>query len=157
MTLVEQQVEELRRTIVEEVLSWVGTPYRQNCMQKGRGADCARVGIRGFQVAGLIPWEVNPPLENRDRLLAGDRVDKDEFRRFILSVGGIPIQYEDRLPADIVTFAFLDTESHIGTLVERDWMVDAISGGRVRRRRLLSIPSLVGLYRHRALFAENRP
>ena len=145
-------VAELRRIVVEETLSWVGTRYRQNCMQKGKGADCARTGIRGFHVAGLIPWHMQPPIKGRDRLLAGEYVDPNLFRDFIIKCGGVPVPYDERMPADIATFRYLGVESHIGILVERDWMVDAVSGGRVRKRPLTKINSLVAIYRHKHLF-----
>jgi len=140
------------RKIADEAISWVGTPYRHSCMQKGRGVDCARFAIRPYQAAGLIEEGVQVPIIARDRLLAGEKVDPDLFRNFILRYA-VQIPFESRAVADLVTFFVLGVESHVGIIVERDpdYFVDAVSRSRVRKRRLALVPSVAAVYRHKDL------
>jgi len=42
------------KKIVEEAMSWIGTPYRYACGEKGKGTDCSGMVLRIYQdVAGL--------------------------------------------------------------------------------------------------------
>ena len=144
-----QKEVELRMLVCQEALTWVGTPFRFACLQKGKGADCAEYAIQPYKVAGLIELGINVPRQLRDWLLAGKEVDPTVFRRFIERFA-VRIPYEQKLPGDLVTFNFLGVESHVGILVESDpdWMVDAVTRGTVRKRRLQSINSLEAVYRH---------
>lgn len=54
--------DEVRRAIVSEARSWIGTPYVSNAMIKGRrgGVDCAMLPIAVYSACGLIPKEFDP-------------------------------------------------------------------------------------------------
>jgi hypothetical protein len=107
-----------RRLVVQEANEWPGTPF--------------------------IPRQL------RDWMLAGKKLeDPYVFRKFIERFA-MRIEYVDRLPGDLVTFLYLGVECHVGIFTERDpdWMVDAVTRGTVRRRRLQAINSLEAVYRH---------
>jgi cell wall-associated NlpC family hydrolase len=45
----------LRRAVVAEAISWLGTPYHHQACVKGVGADCAQMPLAVYAAAGLIP------------------------------------------------------------------------------------------------------
>jgi hypothetical protein len=140
-----------RRIVVQEASEWPGTPFRWGCLQKGKGADCAEYAIWPYKKAGLIEEAIPIPRQLRDWLLAGkELIDPLIFRKFIEQFAD-RIDYSDRLPGDLVTFVYLGVECHVGVIVDRDpdWMIDAVTRGTVRRRRLQAINSLEAVYRHK--------
>src|SRR5947209_7911280 len=46
---------EFRKRIVDEALSWRGTPYRLGARKKGAGADCATLILATYQAVGIVP------------------------------------------------------------------------------------------------------
>lgn len=140
-----------RKIVVDEAMSWRGTPYKHSCLQKGRGADCARFAIWPYKIAGLVPMSVKVPIEGRDRLLAGDQIDPDQFRDFILQYAN-EVPFDDRQPADMITFMFLGVETHVAIIsdVDPDFIIDCPTRSMVRKRPLSKIPSIVGVYRPKA-------
>lgn len=44
-----------RATVVQEALSWVGTPYHPHGRLKGIGVDCAMLPAEVYTAAGVIP------------------------------------------------------------------------------------------------------
>src|SRR5512141_3116340 len=40
--------------IIEEALSWVGTPWRHASRQKGHGVDCGQLLIAVYESAGVV-------------------------------------------------------------------------------------------------------
>jgi hypothetical protein len=147
--LSERDKANLRRIVVNEAISWIGTPYRANCMQKGRGVDCARFGIVPYQVAGLISWGVQIPPENSEWFLDKNR-DPYKFKNFILRFG-VEIPFDERLPADIATFLVEGIETHISILRTRDRIIHASMDSTVKEQRLLKIPTFRSIYRHKDL------
>jgi hypothetical protein len=47
--------QEARRKIVDEALSWRGTPWHHEARVKGGGVDCGMLLLEVFEKAGLIP------------------------------------------------------------------------------------------------------
>lgn len=60
--LVERDAEEsrLRREIVKEALTWIGTPYHENGDVKRAGVDCGMILIRVYQKVGLVDPSFDP-------------------------------------------------------------------------------------------------
>jgi cell wall-associated NlpC family hydrolase len=48
--------EKQRKAVVDEALSWLGTPYHHQGFIKGAGVDCGFLLIKAFHECGLIPW-----------------------------------------------------------------------------------------------------
>ena len=48
---------DLRRAIVAEARSWLGTPYRHQGREKGRGCDCLGLIVEVGRALGLLGYE----------------------------------------------------------------------------------------------------
>lgn len=48
-----------RARVIEEAVSWIGTPWRHGARVKGAGVDCGQFLIAVFSSVGLIP-EIDP-------------------------------------------------------------------------------------------------
>jgi cell wall-associated NlpC family hydrolase len=46
--------------IVQEALSWKGTPYHHLAAVKGVGVDCAMLVVEVFRSTGLVPADLDP-------------------------------------------------------------------------------------------------
>ncbi len=47
--------QEQRQSVVEEVKTWIGTPYHHQGRIKGVGVDCATILCEVYEAVGLIP------------------------------------------------------------------------------------------------------
>lgn len=112
---------ELRRLVVEEALSWVGTPYRSNAMIKGRqggGTDCVMLLIAVYSKFGLLPGYVDPrPYPPEWHIHRNEERYMNEVMRLSTEVPGPP--QRQPLPADVVMFKIGRVFAH-GAIVA-DW------------------------------------
>lgn len=142
----------VQKTIVDETLSWKGTPYIRGCKEKGKGVECDQLVIAPFKLAGIIPVLKKIPPQG-PTAIQDKNIDPYAFRDFIL-LYAIPIDFDDRMAADIVTFYNNGIEHHVGVMVSHENVVDACNGqgsGRVRERRVLKIQTLCCVYRAHCL------
>jgi len=144
----------LRKAICDYAESCVGTPYEYGCNVPGKGFDCATFGLWPYKKAGLIRPGTTPPHQHRDWIHRRD-ADQHVFRDFILQFAN-RVSFDDRLPADLVTFYLVGNagkriESHVGILLFDDTVVHAVSGKKVKRQKLLKVPSLCAVYRAKGL------
>jgi cell wall-associated NlpC family hydrolase len=142
----------LRRKIVEEAESWIGTPYQFGAKEKGKGVDCAEFGIMPWKNVGLIPIGVQVLRQHKD-WIHGKSVDKDAFKNFILKFG-YEVPFDDRLPADMITFYYrgkdnIAIESHVAILVCDDHIVHAQSGRKVKKHHLSTHKNVCSVYRYK--------
>jgi len=146
-----KESEILREEIVKHAKSLLDAPYVWNGVQPERGSHCATFGLTPYKMAGLIPKSAKLPIHHRDWMLGKD-VDPNEFRDYILQFG-VEISFDDRKPADLVTFMFRGIESHVGIItdVDPDWFTHQPSGCTVKFDRLLEIGSLKSIYRHKRI------
>ena len=144
----------IRKEICDHAMSCVGTPYEYGCSAPGKGFDCATFGLWPYKKAGLIRPGTTPPSQHRDWIHHRD-ADPNVFRDFILQFAN-QVLFDDRLPADLVTFYLVGNagkkiESHVGILLFDDTVVHAVSEKQVKRQRLLKVPSLCAVYRAKGL------
>ncbi|HKT10715.1 MAG TPA: hydrolase [Terriglobia bacterium] len=50
-------IETTRARVVDEALSWLGTPYRLGAMVKGQGCDCGTLLLGIYRACGLVDGE----------------------------------------------------------------------------------------------------
>src|SRR5579859_2059882 len=97
--------EALRQKVVDEALSWIGTPYRSNGMIKGRrgGTDCAMFPLAVYAECGYIPKEFDPrPYPPQWHVHQNEEMYMKYVRSFSREVPGPPDR--EPLPADFVMF-----------------------------------------------------
>lgn len=103
----------MRDKIVEQALTWVGTPYIHKARVKQVGVDCAQL-VAGIAIdLGLVtpeeiekipPYEVEFHLHNREERLL------DTLKAF----GCVEIPIEQIQPGDILAFKYGRSCSHLG-------------------------------------------
>lgn len=111
-----------REQVVQEALSWVGTPYLHQGLVKGKdgGVDCAMINIGVFRdFAKKIPASYDPrPYPMQWHLHRSEEKYLDWFHRFGTEVDTPQL-------GDIVLFKYGRTVSHSGIVVADDVMVHA--------------------------------
>lgn len=112
-----------RQVVVDEALSWVGTPYHDMACLKGVGVDCAMLVFGVAKAVGLTELEprdmpkYSPSMHvfNKSFLL-------DEIVKF----GCIQVPLNKALPGDILLFEFHHTIAHAGIKVSDNEVVHAV-------------------------------
>lgn len=104
--------------IIEETLSWVGTPYHNQARIKGVGVDCANLiaGIAencGYKAVLLEPYSVQWHLHNSE----------EKMIDILLSYGCV--ETNDVTPGTLITFQFGQVSGHIGIMVSDTTFVHA--------------------------------
>lgn len=84
-----------KKAVIDEALSWRGTPFHHAGRIKGVGVDCAMFPLEVFSRVGLIP-----PLDNVASYPADWHLHRDE-ERYLWTVQG----YADECPPDEADFA----------------------------------------------------
>jgi len=97
---------DLRKRIVEEAYSWLGTPYHHQAMVKGAGVDCAMILVAIYREAGLLPADFDPRPYPQDWHL---HRDEERYLGWVLKVC-----HETDTPqlGDVAVWKFGRTFSH---------------------------------------------
>lgn len=104
-----QMVHGVRRAIVEEALSWQGTPYRYADATKGEGTDCSGMVLRVYERVA----EIKLPRNSAKQEEYCDKVKERDVR-----------------PGDLVFFATGSDRgkvSHVGLMIDGQHMIHASS------------------------------
>jgi cell wall-associated NlpC family hydrolase len=103
-----------REKIVEEALSWRGTPWHHEARVKGGGVDCGMLLLEVFEKAGLIP-RIEPAHYGPDFMLhRGD----EWFALYVLKYAD-EVKEPPYLPGDVILFRHGRIFSHGGIII--DW------------------------------------
>lgn len=141
--------EQKRAAVIQQALTWMGTPYHHAQAVKGRGVDCAMSLIEWFAGAGVIEWFDPRPYP------ATWFLHRDE-ERFLKIVE----RYADRLPAgveplpaDLALYRFGRCVAHGAVVMDETFIVHACAiARRVERRERTALQDrLAGYWRVRAL------
>ena len=123
---------QLRRQVVEEALSWIGTPYVSNGAVKGRrgGVDCARFPLAVYQAVGLVPRDFDPPHYSPQW-----HIHRSE-EKYMAAVLGFahevaPPPERAPLPGDFVLFKIALAFAHGAIVVEWPRIIHAVANAMV--------------------------
>jgi cell wall-associated NlpC family hydrolase len=106
-------VEEQRKLVVEEAITWVGTPYHHDAAIKGVGVDCGRLLLRvGVNVGLIDPIHVESYSEQWF-LHRGEEKYIGWLEKFTKRIEGPP------LPGDLVVYKFGHCYAHGAIVI--DW------------------------------------
>jgi NlpC/P60 family putative phage cell wall peptidase len=109
---------EQRDLVVQEALSWIGTPYRHNAMVKGSGVDCAMILIGVYKNCGLID-EIDLPEYSPQWHLHRDE------EKYLNTISKYLKQTQDPKPGDVALFKFGRTVSHSAIVIDYPTVVHA--------------------------------
>lgn len=111
---------EIRRRVVEEAKTWLGTPYISNGMTKGPrgGTDCAMLLLAIYGDLGLVPKEYDPrPYSPQWHLHKNEEKYLETVLRFAKEVKGP--QERKPLAGDVVMFKIGMVSAHAAIIT--DW------------------------------------
>jgi NlpC/P60 family putative phage cell wall peptidase len=117
-----------RTQIIEEVKTWIGTPYHHQAGVKGVGVDCAYlVGHVAQNVGSIMKFKVEP------YSVEWHWHSKEERMCSIIeSFGAKEIPVNAFKPGDILAFKYGRVCSHLGIMIDFDKFVHAhIKTGKV--------------------------
>jgi NlpC/P60 family putative phage cell wall peptidase len=138
----------LRKDIVAETRSWIGTPYRHQASLKGVGCDCLGL-VRGVwrAVIGVEPEPVVPYAPDWAEATCADRL-AEAAARYLTA-----ISHNDISPGDIVLFRWRANlpAKHAAIITATDLMVHAHDGASVAE------VTLAPWWRRRLAFAFRFP
>lgn len=122
-----------REKVVEEVLSWLGTPYVHTGRIKGVGVDCAQLLIAVYDAAGVIE-AFDPGHYTHDWYMnRSEELYLGHLMRYA-------VRTDDPQPGDIASYNFGRCVSHAGIIVEPGYLVHAYRPhGRVDLMELRSL------------------
>lgn len=111
-----------RQAIVDEALSWVGTPYLHANAVKGKdgGVDCAMILVAVYKKLGYAPQDLDPRPYPMQWFL---HRDEERFLGWLERLS--KRQVGQPQPGDIALFTFGRTVSHAGIVIADDTMVHA--------------------------------
>ncbi len=119
-----------RRAIIDEALSWVGTPYQHQCSAKHAGCDCLGL-VRGIwrELYGAEPTKLPPYTPDWAEAREGEILKTACDHHFD------PVALQDARPADILLFRMQAgvQAKHMAVLIEPDLIVHAYWGRAVTR------------------------
>jgi NlpC/P60 family putative phage cell wall peptidase len=109
-----------RAELIDEALSWVGTPYRTHQSCKGAGADCGGFCYGVWRNVGLLPANALPQrLSSQWYLHRTDEI----IVRGLQAHGAVEIPLDEAKPGDVLTFQYGRAQSHMAFLLPRDRIV----------------------------------
>ncbi len=147
---VKQDKDNLRQTLVDEALSWVGTPFHHEARVKKAGVDCGQLLLECFEAVGLIPHIV---VNHYPPDFACHRDDEWYLRiigEYCTEIQGPP------LPGDVIIFKCGRLFSHGGLVISWPVIIHAstsmacVGYGNALLRPLSAKPRRI--FRHRALW-----
>ena len=106
---------------IMEARSWIGTPWRHNKKEKGRGVDCINFL---HQVARSVNVHLPPIPERYQKTPLKNEIEeylKGSFRRCLDS------KIEK---ARVLLFTFQGYKTHVAIATSKDWMIHACNLGR---------------------------
>jgi cell wall-associated NlpC family hydrolase len=124
---------EMRKKIVSETMTWVGTPYVSNAMVKGKsggGTDCAMLLIAVYDKLGLMPGYVDPrPYSPQWHLHRNEEKYMTQVMRYAKEIEGPPKRWPK--PGDLIMFKIGKLFAHGGIIIEWPIIVHAIGNATV--------------------------
>ena len=107
--------------IIEAALSWVGTPYHHQQRCKGVGVDCAHL-IAGVAIdAGLIPADVQLPMDYSPEW---NMHNEEQMLLSYLELFGCKEKVKTE-PGDIICFTIGKAVGHVGIMISETQYVHA--------------------------------
>ncbi len=110
----------VRERIVEEALTWEGTPYHHQAKLKGVGVDCAMLVVGIAQQIGALPKDINIKVYSPEWHLH----NKEEMMCDLIESYHCELT-DELLPGNILTFKYGRVQSHLGILLNDNQFIHA--------------------------------
>lgn len=120
-----EKIDAPRSIICTAAMEWVDTPYQHQARVLGVGVDCAQLVMGVAIMCNMLTNEEADKVEpyTRDWALH----NKEEKMIGILEgFGCTKVNIEDQRPGDIITFKFGRVASHLGILINDNYIIHAM-------------------------------
>jgi cell wall-associated NlpC family hydrolase len=114
--------EEIRKKLVEEAKSWIGTPFHHEARVKGAGVDCGMLLLEIGERVGLVP-HIEVKHYPHDFMLHRN----EEWYVSLISLYSNELNGGPYLPGDIILFKHGRVFSHGGIITEWPTIIHASS------------------------------
>jgi len=105
---------EFRKAIIDEALSWVGTPYLHCACIKGVGANCAMF-IYGVGIgSGVISRDIPPPRWYTPQLAMHSK--EERLIEYLKAYGAVEV--DEPQPGDIILFKTGKSHGHAAICID---------------------------------------
>ncbi|MHB0992678.1 MAG: NlpC/P60 family protein [Burkholderiales bacterium] len=132
--------------LIDEAVSWIGTPFHHNQSCKGRGADCVGLCMGIYKNLGAMAADYFPPAYSQQWHM---HQNAEVLIHVLNTHKFVKVEGEARV-GDIYTFRFGRVTSHVGICVgEREFVHSYYALGRAVRQPLSGelAGRLSGVYR----------
>jgi cell wall-associated NlpC family hydrolase len=119
-----QEIKKQRNMVIQEALSWRGTPYHLNAAIKGIGVDCGTFLTSVFAHAGLIEPVDLGSFKPDFHLHRSEQV----YQRWLMKYCKRAVDMESCKPGDIVLYQFGRISSHGALVTDPGRIIHAYSG-----------------------------
>lgn len=110
--------QEQRQRVIDEAMTWLGTPWHHAARIKGAGVDCAMFLAEVYHAAGLLP-RIDPGEYPMDWMM---HRDEERFLSWVEQYAKIK---KSPKRGDMVIFRFGRTFSHGGVLLDDERIIHA--------------------------------
>ena len=114
----------IRQQIIEEALTWLGTPWQHLQRCKGAGVDCVQlIGGVGLNVGLLTLEQLKsvPPYSLQWQLHRGN----EKLIDTLLRLGFTEVVVAEKRPGDVVTFQYARANCHAGIYLGESQIIHA--------------------------------
>ena len=133
-------IESERAAVLEEAMSWRGTPYHPNADVKGSGVDCGMLLVRvyvdtGLRLGGGTVGHFPPPFDPRPYPNQWHLHNREERYLEIVRTWARELpEGTSPLPGDIAMFHYGHCYAHGGIVTEWPTVIHAMGPDRVMRQ-----------------------
>jgi len=119
--------------LLQEVASWIGTPFHDHAGIKGAGVDCVHLALRIYQATGFLPEGLVFPDYTLD---GGHHQTESKVIAFVEGLGRFAAQSvkpatADWCPGDLLGFTIGKVVHHVGVAVDNLRFVHVLQSNRV--------------------------
>lgn len=126
-----------REAVIQEAISWLGTPFHHEARVKRGGVDCAMFLAEVYHACNLVP-PVNPSHYPPDWHLHRNE------EKYLAWADRFALPVKSPLPADAMLFRMGRCFSHGGIVLAWPWIIHAFFGQGVEYCNLANSPALMG-------------
>lgn len=124
-------IDQWRKDVVTEAMTWLGTPYHHLAAVKRHGVDCAMILVRVFGDLKLIPCVDPRPYSPQWFLHQDEEIYLSWVEKYFVRV-------EKAQPADLALYRLGRCAAHGAIVIDDDYMIHAYMPSRcveIRERR----------------------
>lgn len=123
--------QQFRSALVDEALTWVGTPYRANGAVKHVGANCAMFLYCVAKDAGVFPADAAAPRWFTPQFATHSK--EERVIHYLRAYGGVEISADAVKPGDVVAYKSGQAHGHVALVIDLPEIIHVLPGNGCQR------------------------